>query len=121
MHTKPRGQGGLPWRLRLNYLLGRARTCADTDVCNRSSADLSRRVHGDGKLSRTFRERRNHQLTFGRTYKERWRCVARSACAEFIARQPEERHLLRSRVFGIREDDRSAGGSLQPSIGACEA
>ncbi len=51
MHTKPRGQGGLPWHLRLNDLLGRARACALTDVGNRTVATLSRRVHSGGKTS----------------------------------------------------------------------
>ncbi len=58
MHTEPRGQGGLPWRLRLNDLLGRARTFALTDVGNRTAATLSRRVYGGGKTSRTVRARR---------------------------------------------------------------
>ncbi len=55
MHAEPRGQGGLPWHLRLNDLLGRARTNALTDVGNRTAAALSRRVHGDGKANQAFR------------------------------------------------------------------
>ncbi len=58
MHTEPRGQGNLPWRLRLNALLGRARTCADTDVDNCTTAAFSRRVHGGGKATQAVRVRR---------------------------------------------------------------
>ncbi len=60
MHTEPRGQGGLPWRLRLTDLLGRARTRASTDVGNRNATALLGRVHGDGKTSQAVRARRAH-------------------------------------------------------------
>ncbi len=63
MHTEPRGQGGLPWRLRLTDLLGRARTCAGAADGRCTSATLSRRVHGDGKTSQVARARRAHRLT----------------------------------------------------------
>ncbi len=58
--TAPRGQGGLPWHLRLNDLLGRARTFALTDVGNPPAATLSRRLHGGGKTIRNVRARRDH-------------------------------------------------------------
>ncbi len=58
MHTEPRGQGGLPWRLRLNDLLGRAHNCVGTDVGNRDAAAPSRRVHGDGRTNQAVRTRR---------------------------------------------------------------
>ncbi len=60
MHTEPRGQGGLPWRLRLNALLGRARTFVLTDVDNRTAATLSRPVYGYGKMSQSVRARCAH-------------------------------------------------------------
>ncbi len=63
MQTAPRGQGGLPWHLRLTDLLGRARTCAGTDVGNRTIAALWRRVHSIGKASQAVRARRAHRLT----------------------------------------------------------
>ncbi len=78
MHTEPRGQGGLPWHLRLNDLLGRARTCVCTDVGSRAAATLSRRLHGIGQLDQSVRERRNDELTIERNDEERWLCVARS-------------------------------------------
>ncbi len=74
MHTEPRGQGGLPWRLRLTDLLGRAHNCACTDVANRDAAALSRRVHGDGKANQAVHTRRAHKLTARRS------TLARSAC-----------------------------------------
>ncbi len=108
MQAESRGQGGLPWHLRLNALLGRARTCFGTGICNCANAALSRRRHGAGKPGQPFRGRRDHKVTFERTDEERWRCVARSACAGFVAWWPEERQLQCSRAFGIREAHRSA-------------
>ncbi len=60
MHSEPRGQGSLPWRLRLTGLLGRARTCADNDVGNCATAAITRRVHGDGKANQAVRVRCAH-------------------------------------------------------------
>ncbi len=79
MQAEPRGQGGLPWRLRLNDLLGRARTRAGTDVGNRNAAALLRRLRGASKPGQPVRERRSHKLTLGRRDKELWPCLARSA------------------------------------------
>ncbi len=67
MHTKLRGQGSLPWRLRLNDLLGRAHNCAGTDVGNRNAAALSRRVHADCKAHQSVRARCAHKLTARRS------------------------------------------------------
>ncbi len=67
MHTEPRGQGGLPGRLRLNDLLGRARTCDCTEAGNRATAGLSCRVHGGGNTSWTVRARRANKLTARRS------------------------------------------------------
>ncbi len=67
MHTEPRGQGGLPWRLRLNDLLGRARTFALTDFGNCATAALTRRVHRDGKTNQSVRARCAHKLTARRS------------------------------------------------------
>ncbi len=47
MHTEPHGQGGLPRRLRLNDLLGRATNCACASVGNCTATTLSRGVHGE--------------------------------------------------------------------------
>ncbi len=71
MHTEPRGQGSLPWRLRLNDLLGRAYNCACTGVGSRATATLSRRLHRAGKLGQSVRERRNDELTIERNDEER--------------------------------------------------
>ncbi len=79
MHTEPRGQGSLPWRLRLNDLLGRAYNCACASVANCTTAAPPRRLHGAGKPGQPVRERRNHKLTSGRRDEERWPCLARSA------------------------------------------
>ncbi len=65
MHTEPRGQGSLPWRLRLTALLGRANSRACTSVANCATAALPRRLHGAGKSGQPVRERRNHKLTMG--------------------------------------------------------
>ncbi len=73
MHTKPRGQGGLPWHLRLTDLLGRAHNCAGTDVGYQAADALSRRVHGDGKASGTVPARCANKLI------ERRSTLARSA------------------------------------------
>ncbi len=60
MQAEPRGQGSLPWRLRLNDLLGRACTCAGTGDNRCATGALSRRVHGDGKANRAVNARRAH-------------------------------------------------------------
>ncbi len=67
MQAELRGQGGLPWRLRLTDLLGRAHNCADTDVANCATAALTRRVHGDGKTNQSVRARCAHKLTARRS------------------------------------------------------
>ncbi len=59
--------GKASWRLRLNDLLGRARTFALTDVGNRDAAAVSRRVHGDGKANQSVRARRADWLTARRS------------------------------------------------------
>ncbi len=79
MHTEPCGQGGLPWRLRLNDLLGRAANCACISVGNRATATLLRRLHDAGKSDQPVRERRNHKPTTVRNDEERWPCLVRSA------------------------------------------
>ncbi len=67
MHTEPRGQGGLPWHLRLNALLGRANSSACTGFGNRTTATPTRRVLGDGKANQAVRARRAHKPTARRS------------------------------------------------------
>ncbi len=94
MHTKPRGQGVLPWRLRLNALLGRARTCAGTEVGNRNVAASSRRVHDGGKANQAVRARGAHRLAARRS------TPARSACDGLAAWWPDERNCNVLARFG---------------------
>ncbi len=121
MHTEPRGQGGLPWRLRLNALLG----CADSSACpgfgNHTTAALWRRLHNAGEVGRIFRERRNHKLTIGRDDEERWHCPARSACAGHATQRDDEGRLHHSRGFGCESAAEARRCPMDPGFAACEA